>query len=71
MDTMAIVKILADEHDLTLFQLARLCRMNYSTLKNAEDRHGQLNIDTIEKICTGLHMPMSAFFAVLERRQLR
>ena len=71
MDTMAIVKILADERDLTLFQLARLCRMNYSTLKNAEDRHSQLNVDTIEKICNGLHMPMSAFFAVSERRQLR
>ena len=71
MDTMAVVKILAAERDMTLFQLAQLCRVNYSTLKNAEDRHGQLTVDTIERICDGLHMPMSAFFAVSERRQMR
>ncbi len=71
MDTMTVVKILADERNLTLFQLAQLCRMNYSTLKNAEDRHSQLNVDTIEKICNGLHMPMSEFFHVAERRPLR
>lgn len=68
---MAIVKLLADERDLTLFQLAQLCQVNYSTLKNAENRHGQLNVDTIERICDGLHMPMSAFFAVSERRNIR
>ena len=71
MDTMAIVKLLADERDLTLFQLAQHCQVNYSTLKNAENRHGQLNVDTIERICDGLHMPMSAFFAVSERRNIR
>ena len=71
MDTMAVVKVLADERDLTLFQLAQLCQVNYSTLKNAENRHGQLNVDTIERICDGLHMPMSAFFAVSERRNIR
>lgn len=70
MDTMAVVKVLADERDLTLFQLAQLCRVNYSTLKSTEDRHGQLTVDTIERICNGLHMPMSAFFAVSERRQM-
>ena len=63
MDTIAVVKALAKEHDMTLFQLAQLCRVNYNTLKNAENRHTQLNVDTIEKICNGLHMPMSAFFA--------
>ena len=63
MDTIAVVKELAEEHDMTMFQLAQLCRVNYNTLKNAENRHTQLNVDTIEKICNGLHMPMSAFFA--------
>ena len=71
MDTMAVVKELADERDMTLFQLAQLCRVNYSTLKNAEDRHGQLNVDTIERICIGLHMPMSSFFAISERRSMQ
>ena len=71
LDTMAVVKELANERDLTLFQLSQLCRVNYSTLKNAEARHSQLNVDTIEKICNGLHMPMSAFFAVSERRNMR
>ena len=62
MDTIARVKELAAERDLTLHKLARVCDVPYSTLKNTEQRCGQLTVDTIERICIGLQIPMSLFF---------
>lgn len=62
MNTMARLQELADERDLTMFQLAQLCSVNYCTLKNTANRNGQLSVDTIEQICVGLRMPLSAFF---------
>ena len=62
MDTVARVKELAAERDLTLHKLAQVCDVPYSTLKNTEQRSGQLTVDTIERICLGLHIPMSLFF---------
>ena len=62
MNTMARVKELAAERNLTLHALARICDVPYSTLKNTEQRRGQLNVDTIERICLGLEIPMSLFF---------
>ena len=38
MDTMARVKELAAERNLTLHALARICDVPYSTLKNTEQR---------------------------------
>lgn len=63
MDTMARVKELAAERKLSLHGLARVCDVPYSTLKNTEQRNGQLTVDTIERICLGLEIPMSLFFA--------
>ena len=62
MDTMARVREIAQQRDLTLFQLSVISGVSYNTLKSTEDRNGQLSVDTIEKLCDGLHMPMSAFF---------
>ena len=62
MDTMARVKELAAERNLSLHDLARVCDVPYSTLKNTEQRSGQLTVDTIERICLGLEIPMSLFF---------
>ena len=62
MDTIARVKELAAERDLTLHKLARVCDVPYSTLKNTEQRCGQLTVDTIERICIGLDISMSSFF---------
>lgn len=61
-ETMERVKELAAEHELTMFQLAELCGVPYQTLKRAEDRNGQLKVDTIERICRGLRMPVRDFF---------
>ncbi len=62
MNTMARVKELAFERDLTMFQLAQLCDVPYTTLSKTDARNGQLQVDTIERICIGLHIPMSLFF---------
>ena len=62
MDTMERVRELADERNLSLHALAKICNVPYSTLKNTEQRNGQLAVDTIERICFGLKMPMSEFF---------
>ncbi len=62
MDTIARVRELAAERNLSLHGLARVCDVAYSTLKNTEQRSGQLTVDTIERICLGLGIPMSLFF---------
>lgn len=62
MNTVARVQELADERGLTLFKLASLCEVPYTTLHNAKKRQTQLNVDTIEQICKGLRITMSDFF---------
>ncbi len=62
MDTMARVRELAAERGLSLHGLARICGVPYSTLKNTEARYGQLTVDTIERICLGLEIPLYQFF---------
>ena len=54
MNTIAIVRELADERSLTFFKLSQICDVSHSTLKNSERRGGQLSVDTIERICDGL-----------------
>ena len=54
MNTIAIVRELADERSLTFFKLSQMCDVSHSTLKNSERRGGQLSVDTIERICDGL-----------------
>lgn len=56
MDTMARVKELLSERDLTLYGLSQCCDISYSPLKNAEARHGQLSMDSIERICASLNI---------------
>ncbi len=62
MDTVARVKQISAERNISLYELSQLAGISYSTLKNAEQRNGQLKVDTIERICCGLHISMSQFF---------
>lgn len=62
MNTMNRVEKLLDDRGLTLFKLAMLCDVPYSTLKNTKSRGGQLAVDTIEQICRGLGITMAEFF---------
>ena len=62
MNTMDRVTDLVNERGLTLFKLAMLCDVPYSTLKNTRARGGQLAVDTIEQICNGLGISLAEFF---------
>lgn len=63
MNTMDRVKELSQERGLTLFKLAEHCGVAYTTLRNTERRNGQLQIETIERICQGLGITLAEFFA--------
>jgi len=62
MDTMNRLKELLDERNLSLYKLSQLCGVSYSTLKNASARNGQLSLDSIERICQTLDIPLYEFF---------
>ncbi len=63
MDTVARVYALAKAHHITLYQLSQKSGISYSTIKTTQKRGGQLKVDTIERICQALGIPLSAFFA--------
>ncbi len=63
MDTIARVYELAEQHNISLYQLARKSGVAYSTMKTTEKRGGQLKVDTIERICDALGISLSEFFA--------
>ena len=63
METMERVNELIAERNLSLYKLAQMSGISYSTLKNTAQRNGQLSVDTIERICEGLRIPLAEFFA--------
>lgn len=63
MNTLDRVNELIAERGLSMYKLAKMCGISYSTLKNTVLRNGQLTVDTIERICEGLDISMSEFFA--------
>ena len=63
MDTIKRVYDLAEENEISLYQLAKDRGISLATIKAAEKRSGQLKIDTIERICEALGISLSAFFA--------
>ena len=63
MDTVKRVYELAQDHDISLYLLSQKIGVSYSTIKTTEKRGGQLNIDTIERICRALGITLSDFFA--------
>ena len=66
MNTIQRLYELMRERNLSLNKLANLSGIKYSTLQMAVKRGGQLSIDTIERICAGLDMPLVSFFDVAE-----
>ena len=62
MNTVERVKELAAEREMSLFKLSKVRDVPYSTIKNTELRCGQLGVDTIERICMWLAIPLSRFF---------
>lgn len=66
-DTVSRVYELAEERGLSLYQLSSLCHISFSTIRTTEKRGGQLKVDTIDRICTGLGITMSDFFMDSEK----
>lgn len=63
MKTMERLDELLKARDLSMYQLAVLSDIPYSTLKKTRQRGGQLSVDTIEQICFTLGISLSEFFA--------
>lgn len=63
MDTVKRVYTLIEERDMSLYHLAQISGVSYSTVKTTEKRGGQLNVDTIERICRALGITIGEFFA--------
>lgn len=57
------MKELATERGISLRKLSELADVPYSTLKSAQQYNRQLSVDTIERLCVGLQIPISDFFA--------
>ena len=62
MNTVERVYDLIEERGISLYQLARMSGVSYSTVKTTEKRGGQLTVDTIERIRLALQSTMSEFF---------
>ena len=62
MNTIQRLYDLIQERNLSLNKLATLSGIKYSTLQMAIKRGGQLSIDTIERICSGLDISLVSFF---------
>lgn len=63
MDTIQRVYQLAQEHNLSICQLAQKSGISASTVLSTKGRNGQLSVDTIERICEGLGIRLVDFFA--------
>lgn len=50
MNTVERVYDLIEERGISLYQLARMSGVSYSTVKTTEKRGGQLTVDTIERM---------------------
>lgn len=53
---------LLDEHNWTLYRLAKEAKVSYSTLNNTFHRNNVPSVATLLRICKGFDITMSEFF---------
>ncbi len=70
MDVLARIKEILDKREWTLYRLSKQCDIPHSTLNNLFLRENTPSIETIEKICNGLGITLSEFFADDTKRSL-
>ena len=63
MDTVKRTFELAEQRNMSIYQLAQLCGISVSTIQGAKRRGYQLQVSTIERICEGLDIRLADFFA--------
>ena len=51
------------------FAFTKASGIHYSTFDAAKRRRGQLSVDTIERVCDTLQIPVYAFFMTEEERK--
>jgi len=61
-DTIKRVQDLMQERNMNLCVLAKKSGIAYSTIQTTARRGGQLSVDTIERICSGLGITLKDFF---------
>ena len=62
METIERVYELAAERNISINRLAEMSGVSVSTIKTTKNRGGQLKVDTIERICNALGIPLYMFF---------
>ena len=62
METVERVYELAAERNISINRLAEMSGVSVSTIKTTKNRGGQLKVDTIERICNALEIPLYMFF---------
>ena len=65
-DTVARVRQLAAERNMPLTQLAKKCGINHSTLSRSGARGGQLQVETIYRVCDVFEITTAEFFTPTE-----
>lgn len=53
---------LLDEHNWTLYRLAKEAKLSYSTLSNTFHRNNVPSVATLLRVCKGFDITMSEFF---------
>lgn len=62
MNTHKRVDEILEARHMTLWEMAHICSISYSSIKSSRRRGSQLSVDMIEQICDGLGISMSYFF---------
>ena len=62
-DVISHIKELCEERGWTYYKLAKATKIPYSTLSNMIHRHNIPTLPTLQKICDGMGISLSDFFA--------
>ena len=69
MDSLARLNELLAARNMSLFAFTKASGIHYSTFDAAKRRCGQLSVDTIERVCDTLQIPVYEFFMTEEDRK--
>ena len=66
MNTIQRATDLAAERNISIYGLAKLSEVSYSTLRTATIRNADLTIDVIKRVCQALDISVAEFFSVFK-----
>ena len=61
--TLVRINELLEQRNWTLYKLAKVSAIPYSSLNSLFQKNHQPTINTLEKICAGFHITMAEFFS--------